>query len=232
MIAEDVDFDFDLGDDDDGDADEAFSVDGDDYGYDFGGLVGYDFGPFRMEAEASYREIDVDGVNAGGPNVRTSFNRRQSGNFDAAGDINALSFMVNGLVDFGPDDGLQGYAGGGVGVARTEFQATVDRRDSGIADDSDTGFAWQVLAGVRAPLTRTIDAGLRYRLFTAESVGVIDNDGIGLDGRLRSHSLLGTLTFNFGWRRRARLRGAPGCGTRARTRGTASGTSARRASGL
>ena len=31
-----------------------------DAGYDFGGLVGYDFGPVRIEAEASYREADAD----------------------------------------------------------------------------------------------------------------------------------------------------------------------------
>ncbi len=201
MITEDVDFVFDgdLDDDDDDTAGlDAFSVDTDDYGYDFGGLVGYDFGAFRMEAEASYREIDVRGVSSAGPNIRTSFGRRESGDFVAAGDINSLSFMVNGLFDFGPDDGLQGFAGGGVGVARTEFQANVDPRDTGIGDDSDTGFAWQLLAGVRAPLTSTIDAGLRYRMFTAENVGIIDNDGIGIDAKTRSHSLLGTLTFNFG----------------------------------
>ena len=33
-----------------------------DYGYDLGGIVGYDFGGFRLEAEASYREADPDGL--------------------------------------------------------------------------------------------------------------------------------------------------------------------------
>ncbi|HSJ79523.1 MAG TPA: flagellar motor protein MotB, partial [Erythrobacter sp.] len=33
-----------------------------DTGYDFGGLVGYDFGAFRLEAEASYRSANVDDV--------------------------------------------------------------------------------------------------------------------------------------------------------------------------
>ena len=31
-------------------------------GYDFGGIVGYDFGAFRLEAETSWREGDVDAL--------------------------------------------------------------------------------------------------------------------------------------------------------------------------
>jgi opacity protein-like surface antigen len=35
-------------------------------------------------------------------------------------EVNALSFMLNGMLDFGDDDGIQGFVGGGVGAARTE----------------------------------------------------------------------------------------------------------------
>ena len=35
----------------------------------------------------------------------------------AGGSTSALSFMLNGLLDFGEDDGIQGFIGGGVGVA-------------------------------------------------------------------------------------------------------------------
>ena len=198
MIVEDVDFDLDNDLDDDDNSVDTFSVDADDYGYDFGGLVGYDFGAFRLEAEASFREVDVDTVTGGNLGVPTSFGRVGSGELDAAGDINSLSFMINGLFDFGPDDGLQGFAGGGVGVARTEVQGTADSRGSGFADDSDTGFAWQLLAGVRAPLTESIDAGLRYRFFNADSIGLVDPRGFGADADLRTHSLMGSLIFNFG----------------------------------
>ena len=30
--------------------------------------------------------------------------------------------MLNGLLDFGDDDGVQGFVGGGVGVARVEVE--------------------------------------------------------------------------------------------------------------
>jgi OmpA-OmpF porin, OOP family len=34
-------------------------------GYDVGGIVGHDFGPFRLEAEASYRRARMDNVVTG-----------------------------------------------------------------------------------------------------------------------------------------------------------------------
>ncbi|MGB7407242.1 MAG: OmpA family protein [Pontixanthobacter sp.] len=192
MIVEDLDFDL------DGDSDSV-EVETDDYGFDAGGLVGYDFGAFRLEAEASFREVDVEGVSVGPRGVSSGVGLTTFGDdIDAAGDVNALSFMVNGLFDFGPDDGLQAFAGGGVGVARTEVQTSINSLGSGVVDDSDTGFAWQILAGVRAPLTDTVDVGLRYRMFNAENVDLIETRGLDFDGDMRTHSLMGTLTFNFG----------------------------------
>jgi outer membrane protein OmpA-like peptidoglycan-associated protein len=169
-------------------------------GYDFGGIVGYDFGAFRLEAETSWREGDVDAlaVDAVGlprlPAGATTGATVQ----DAAGDVNVLSFMVNGLFDFGPDDGLQGFFGGGVGVARTEVQANYSTITPDVYDDSSSGLAWQLLAGVRAPLSDSWDAGLRYRMFTAENVDIVDSLGRENEGKLRTHSILGTLTYNFG----------------------------------
>ena len=40
---------------------EDITLDTDKYGYDFGGIVGYDFGAFRLEAEAGYRAADKCG---------------------------------------------------------------------------------------------------------------------------------------------------------------------------
>jgi len=40
-----------------------------DRGYDFGGVVGYDFGGFRLESEVSYRAADVDGFTSQAPQL-------------------------------------------------------------------------------------------------------------------------------------------------------------------
>ena len=100
MIVEDLDFDIV---DADGDVVDTAGADTD-TGYDFGGVVGYDFGAFRLEADASYRQASIDRVTAAGEQ------------YEAGGDASALSFMLNGLLDFGEDDGLQGFVGGGAGV--------------------------------------------------------------------------------------------------------------------
>lgn len=173
-----------------------------DYGYDFDGIVGYDFGVFRIEAEGGYRRAKVDSFNAPQGFTQgfapTPVSLIRPGNFDGAGGhLSNLSFMVNGLLDFGPDDGVQGFVGGGAGVARTKLNVSVDPA-RGLISDSDTGFAYQALAGVRAPLTRNIDAGLKYRFLTQPNVDLVSAAGQGLETRWRSHSLLGSLIFNFG----------------------------------
>jgi outer membrane protein OmpA-like peptidoglycan-associated protein/opacity protein-like surface antigen len=172
------------------------------YGFDVDGVVGYDFGGFRLETEVGYRRATVDGYssttttprfNAAGARADAA-----AGNYDVAGGrSSALSFMLNGLLDFGEDDAIQGFVGGGVGVARVAVNYGLNtRRD--FVDDSDTVFAWQALAGIRAPLTENIDATLKYRFFNAENVKLVDVANRTLDGRFRSHSVLGGLTYNFG----------------------------------
>ena len=70
------------------------------YGYDFGGIIGYDFGMFRLEAEASFREADPENLTT---TVRipaagsVASLRSGIGSYSyVAGDSNALSFMLNG----------------------------------------------------------------------------------------------------------------------------------------
>ena len=169
-----------------------------DTGYDFGGVVGYDFGGFRLEAETSYRETDlrsfassVSAIPSGPGSALSAPGLKLTG-----GDANALSFMVNGMLDFGEDDGLQGFVGGGVGVARVDVQQQFAAPSW--LDDSDTGFAWQALAGVRAPISDSWDVGLKYRFFNAPNVDLVDRLGRGVSTRFRSHSLMGSLVYNFG----------------------------------
>jgi len=154
-------------------------------GYDFGGIVGYDFGAFRLEAEGSYRRSKADNLLNNSTGVAYY---RDNG--EIAGHASALSFMGNALIDFGPDDGLQGFIGGGVGVAKVDYGVTTA---AGILDDSDTRFAWQVLAGVRAPISKHIDVGLKYRFFNVSNVNLVGSSGSwagsDISGRFRSHGL-------------------------------------------
>uniref|UniRef100_UPI0025F4E6E5 outer membrane protein n=1 Tax=Sphingopyxis sp. UBA6723 TaxID=1947538 RepID=UPI0025F4E6E5 len=190
MIVEDLDLDI-------GATQNAGSLDHR-YGADFEGTVGYDFGGFRAEVEVGFREADIKSGRFGVPGIpqtASGVGPLATGSFDLNGDSNALSFMVNGMLDFGDDDGLQGFIGGGAGVARVSVEPVYG---GAFLDDSDTGFAWQAIAGIRAPLSDTIDVGVKYRFFNVDNVDLVDQVGRDVSTRFRSHSVLGTLTFNFG----------------------------------
>ena len=177
-----------------------------DTGFDFGAAVGYDFGAFRVEAEGSYRAANVDEVSAGGQGLQIDpvgqpggrNGRLTNQTAPALWEINALSFMLNGMFDFGSDDGIQAFAGGGIGVARVDMNAQFDERGPGAYDDSDTGLAWQLLAGLRVPLSDSLDIGLKYRYFNMPDIGIVDTIGRPLESKLSTHSLLGSITYNFG----------------------------------
>src|SRR3712207_3320934 len=89
MIVEDMDVDV-------GATDNAASLDFE-YGFDGAGFVGYDLGAFRLEAEVAYKKADADEVTNSirfpgqGP---ANF----SGTRNIGGNVNALSFMVNGML--------------------------------------------------------------------------------------------------------------------------------------
>jgi OmpA-OmpF porin, OOP family len=169
-------------------------------GYDVDGIIGYDFGGFRMEAEVGYKQAQLDAYTS------TTTTRRggsqpaaTAGTFSgAAGSTSALSFMLNGMLDFGDDDALSGFVGGGAGVARVKHSKYSINPAGNFLDDSDTGFAYQAIAGIRAPLTDNIDVGLKYRFFNVDGVDTIDGLGRSNRGRFRSHSLLGSFIYNFG----------------------------------
>ena len=167
-------------------------------GGDVDGIIGYDFGAFRLEGEVGYKRAGVKSLAATGAvpiadatGAFSAASTAPAGTYNyAGGNVNVLSFMLNGLLDFGPDDGLQGFVGGGVGVARVK--STLGLTTNGnFLSDSNSGFAWQALAGIRAPLTSHIDVGLKYRYFNASGLNYVDAVGDTVGTKFRSHSILG-----------------------------------------
>jgi OOP family OmpA-OmpF porin len=192
MIVEDTSLDYPLA-----NTDDAVALDHD-YGFDGALFVGYDLGAFRLESEVSYRQADLDAFeniiaipSTSGPHP--------VGLRDGFGSTSALAFMINGMLDFGDDDGLSGFVGGGVGMARVNYSNLRAFEDTGtFLDDSDSGFAWQVVAGLRQAISDNVDVHVRYRFFNAGDISLSGFGGEEVEGRFRSHSLLGGLTFNFG----------------------------------
>jgi outer membrane protein OmpA-like peptidoglycan-associated protein len=180
-----------------GAVDDAVTLDHD-YGYDGGVFIGYDLGAFRIEAEAAYKSADLDSYHTAirlpleGPVFASD---RDAG----GGSSSALSFMVNGMLDIGDDDGVSAFVGGGVGMAQVKANNYRNFANATpFLDGSDWGFAWQLLAGARQAISDNVDITVRYRFFNVDNVGGIAFNGAETDYRFRSHSLMGGITFNLG----------------------------------
>ncbi|CAA9512027.1 MAG: Outer membrane protein A precursor [uncultured Sphingomonas sp.] len=202
-------------------------------GVDLDAIVGYDFGAFRLEGEAGFKRARLDEFEIDGGLVtalNTALNRPSAvpdpgapglaplvaTDFTLDGRVRVVSGMINGLLDFGDEEGLSFYAGAGVGRARVRF-----------AGARDAAWAGQLIAGARFAITSNIDVGLKYRHFRTRRLDLADDSGVNLLGnanrfvldptnptivnqttnanlfanfeqRFRSHSLLASLIFNFG----------------------------------
>ncbi|MEO6582083.1 MAG: outer membrane beta-barrel protein, partial [Sphingomicrobium sp.] len=171
-------------------------------GYDVDLVAGYDFGMFRLEAEAGYKRataknirVDTAFLTALNTRAGTAFT---SDDFGVSGRASVLSLMGNALLDFG-NAGFGAYVGGGFGRARVkEFGGR------------DSAWAYQGIAGVRTALSENIDVGLKYRYFRTGRLNFDDSfafGGIGngsggtasfdASNRFSSHSLLLSLLYNF-----------------------------------
>jgi opacity protein-like surface antigen len=172
-----------------------------DYGYDGGIFVGYDLGAFRIEAEAAYKKADLDSYNTSIrlPLEGVAFPTSRA---NAGGNVSALSFMINGMLDFGENEkpgDISGFVGAGIGMARLKANNLRNFANATpFLDDSDSKLAWQVFAGVRHTITDNIDVTVKYRFFNVDDARMVAFNGNQSEMRFRSHSLLGGLTYRFG----------------------------------
>jgi opacity protein-like surface antigen len=144
----------------------------------------------RAEAEFGYKRLtvkDFDLANdlIGGGDF--------SNGLDLSGSATVWSLMGNALLDFGGNEGVGGYVGVGIGPAHGKYRG-----------ESGTALAWQILAGVRMPVSSNVDLGLKYRYFNSQKLkftdsfdagefGIVDIDA---RGKLRTHSLLLSLIYS------------------------------------
>src|SRR5437764_1581497 len=163
------------------------------YGYDGDVNVGYDLGSFRIEGEVAYKRAHIKSVlntiALPGQNTGTFAQSNRS-----SGTASALSFMVNGMLDFGDDAGISGFVGGGAGIARVKINnARIYSNQAPYLDDSDSRFAWQVFAGVRQAVSDNIDVTVKYRFFNVPNVKMTAFNGQQTKMRFRSHSPLAAI---------------------------------------
>lgn len=123
---------------------------------DNGGTFGGGFGVYsplfngsRFEVEGSYLSNSVGDLRYAGFELPANF------------DIKTHAVMFNLLkeVPLGQTR-AKGYFGGGVGHAWSRMEGDIDTI---LYDDSDSGFAWQLIAGVDIPITERLALFMQYR---------------------------------------------------------------------
>jgi len=155
-----------------------------DNGFVIAGALGREVGEnYRVEGEIAYRANDEDFIMPGA---------------GGEGRATAWSLMGNAYWDAPVSWRLQPYLGAGLGAAMVTHDGFVVS-DLGepttiLADDSGWAFAYQAMAGVRAPLGEDWLASAEYRYFGAAEPKIDDVEGFTYDTDFDSHAVMVALT--------------------------------------
>ena len=157
------------------------------------GAIGCDYGSYRLEGEVGYQTNDIN-------SAILSNGITHSPSFPLRGDISVLSLMGNGYYDFDLGSKAELYATAGVGVAQVSAHNITlnypNNTDPGWSAH-ETTLAWQVGAGIAAPIADNVKLDLRYRYFATTDFTcypVYLND---VNTNVSSHSVLLGLRVDF-----------------------------------
>ncbi len=164
-------------------------------GVDVAGALGYDFEGIRVELEVGYKRAGVDrfGFQIDGQPLATQRGSAVSGN------AHVFSGMLNAYYDISQSR-IRPYVGAGVGIADVvsdHVGYSGFGADGIFLDKSDASFAFQVMGGVRAQVSKHVTAGIGYRYFDVPAVRLAVFNTTAKTS-LRSSSVLGTITYTFG----------------------------------
>ena len=164
--------------------------------------VGYDFGAFRTDLEASFRQNDIS-------NVLFGFDSFRRGRFavpgvgdvkvDVDGHERTIGLMANVYYDFEFGSPFVPYVGGGIGVGFNTWKVKV--KDADIDTEfSSPLFAYQGIAGVSYYITPNWAANLEYRYFGETEGNTTSGDTKIKVGAPNNHTILAGFkyTFDFG----------------------------------
>lgn len=139
-------------------------------GVGLGGVLGYDFGMVRLDGEIALRGNTTDSVGDIPLGTADFSFLGGGGGGDTTG---AFSYMVNGYFDLPTGGPLSFYIGGGIGYATvfidwktTEFLFF----EVPVADDSDTGLAYQFSGGIGYEINPRFTVSFGYRYFATEEM--------------------------------------------------------------
>jgi len=145
-----------------------------------GGVLGYDFGNFRVDGEIAFRINEINNV-VGTPLVSGSY-------------TSAFSYMVNGYFDFPTNGPVKPYIGGGIGYATVFIDWSAPGffplSEVPVADESDSGLAYQFSGGIGYEINPRTTVSFGYRYFAVEELQMMFASGSPFTMEYQAHESL------------------------------------------
>lgn len=162
-----------------------------DDGWEIEAFGGYDWGAIRTEGEIAYKHFN--------PRSLHHFTPAPAVTIPLDGSNHVTTVMANALYDIGGQDGGIALAVG-VGAGRAWYSEKIaGPAASGVfLDDSDSAWAYQLVAQARLPITHSVELALKYKYLNTQSFHLHDAAGDPHWTQLATHSALASLIFNFG----------------------------------
>ncbi|HQM91626.1 MAG TPA: outer membrane beta-barrel protein [Syntrophales bacterium] len=156
-----------------------------DLALDESGMMGIKFGYVIPQARALAVELEWNYM------FDQSIPPQRIGGWTESGDVSLNNFLVNLILRY-PEGKIHPYVGAGIGASSVNIRNT---ESSGgivyVAEETETGFAWQLLAGVNVELAPNLSADLAYRYFgTKPDFSLVDVE-------YRTHAVTFGLNFHF-----------------------------------
>lgn len=178
------------------------------FGGGFAGIVGYDFGQFRLEGEIGKHYHNAKSYtvnNAAGLGIT-------SGNA-TAGKSNMTHYMVNAVIDIdGPfaDKNIEPFIGAGLGLSNVAWNNMTARGNAAAyTHGSDNVFAYQAFAGFSVPVNENIDISLKYRYLGTNDANRTDRLGQAFKTSYDAHDFVLGFRYKFGARNDDRMAKMP-----------------------
>lgn len=128
----------------------------------FGGALGFKLSNnLRLEAEIGYTNQDISALES---NIGNSSS--------VSGDVEAITFLLNGYYDFDLDLPVIPYIGAGAGLGY--FDANVNDNGTGLVQNNsgdDLNFIYQVSGGLKYPINEDINLRGAYRYLGSADIG-------------------------------------------------------------
>jgi opacity protein-like surface antigen len=152
-----------------------------DTGYIVSGAVGYMIEKYRVEGEVIYQANDVDTVDGFSISPISI-------------DTNALSFLVNGYLDFDTGSIMTPYITAGIRASRVEADIM------GLLEFDDTVLGYQLGVGVGFAMSEAVSLDFRYRYLGAAEAEFnynVEGSTVRSEVDIASHNITAGLTMAF-----------------------------------